>query len=314
MVKKTLILLFVLLNFVNAQNIEVTAYTDSSQYFVGDYIKYTIDVKYDKSIKVEFPNLKDSLKQLEFINELPKFQNEVDDKIVESRSFNLSYYDSASVTIPSLPIKYSVNGSQSFIMTNPINVVIKAIPTNPQKDIKDIKSPVRIPFDWILLLLIFLGIALLALAAYWIYNKYFKKSEELPVKKKIIIPAHEAALKELRRIEEEKLWQQGKIKEFHTQITNVVRTYFEKRFSILALEMPSSELITELNKIQECDSIIDTSIEFFENADLVKFAKFQPMPSVNENMIKQAFDIVLKTKQKLELENTGAVNKEHSND
>ena len=37
--------------------------------------------------------------------------------------------------------------------------------------------------------------------------------------------------------------------------------------------------------------------EFLSNADMVKFAKFQPMPSVNETMLQQAYDIVNKTIQ-----------------
>ncbi|MBZ0184558.1 MAG: hypothetical protein K8F60_19025 [Melioribacteraceae bacterium] len=299
MVKKILIYLFIVTASLNAQNIEVSAYTDSTQYFVGDYIKYSIDLKYDKSIKVEFPNIKDSLKQLEFINELPKFQNEVNGKIIETRSFNFSYYDSAQVTIQSFPIRYLSNGEKLVINTNPVTVTVKAIPTNPQAEIKDIKAPVRIPFDWLTLLIIILLAIIILAAVYFIYKKYFKKSEDIIAKKIVVIPPHETALNHLRKIEEEKLWQKGLIKEFHSEITNVVRKYFEERFSFAALEMPSSEIIPQLNKIKECKSVIDISRDFFENADLVKFAKFQPMPSVNENMLKLAFDIVIKTKPNL---------------
>lgn len=299
MVKKILIFLFIVTASLNAQNIEVSAYTDSTQYFVGDYIKYSIDLKYDKSIKVEFPNIKDSLKQLEFINELPKFQNEVDGKIVETRSFNFSFYDSAQVTIQSFPIKYFSNGEKLVINTNPVAVTVKAIPTNPQAEIKDIKAPVRIPFDWLTLLIIILLAIIILAAIYFIYKKYFKKSEDIIAKKIVVIPPHETALNHLRKIEEEKLWQKGLIKEFHSEITNVVRKYFEERFSFSALEMPSSEIIPQLNKIKEFKSVIDIARDFFENADLVKFAKFQPMPSVNENMLKLAFDIVIKTKPNL---------------
>jgi hypothetical protein len=42
--------------------------------------------------------------------------------------------------------------------------------------------------------------------------------------------------------------------------------------------------------------LIDITGRFLENADLVKFAKFKPLPSVNDEMLKQAYEIVNRTK------------------
>jgi len=98
-------------------------------------------------------------------------------------------------------------------------------------------------------------------------------------------------------LENAKLWQQGKIKEYHSSITNIIRKYFGGRFGFNALEMPSSEVLENLSAKPEAGIIFDETRSFFENADLVKFAKFKPMPSVNEEMMKQAYNIVRTTKQ-----------------
>jgi TRAP-type uncharacterized transport system substrate-binding protein len=45
------------------------------------------------------------------------------------------------------------------------------------------------------------------------------------------------------------------------------------------------------------DKVYKIAESFFNNADLVKFAKFQPMPSINEQMMKQAYEIVDTTKE-----------------
>ena len=50
------------------------------------------------------------------------------------------------------------------------------------------------------------------------------------------------------------------------------------------------------SKIKEAEPIFEITHKFFDNADLVKFAKFKPMPSVNEEMMKQAYNIVQQTK------------------
>ena len=50
-----------------------------------------------------------------------------------------------------------------------------------------------------------------------------------------------------------------------------------------------------LRGIKESGKILDVTFDFLSNADLVKFAKFQPLESVNEEMMKQARNIVQST-------------------
>ncbi|MCX7611352.1 MAG: hypothetical protein N2043_07190, partial [Ignavibacterium sp.] len=99
----------------------------------------------------------------------------------------------------------------------------------------------------------------------------------------------------LDELEKERLWQSGKVKEYHSRITEIIREYFEKRFSFPALELTSSEQIQLLEKIPEAENIIKTAEEFLTNADLVKFAKFNPVPDLNSIMMNLARDIVNST-------------------
>jgi len=52
---------------IQAQNISVSATTDTSVYKVGDFIRYDIEIKYDKGIVVYLPSVKDSVKTLDYI-------------------------------------------------------------------------------------------------------------------------------------------------------------------------------------------------------------------------------------------------------
>jgi len=119
---------------------------------------------------------------------------------------------------------------------------------------------------------------------------------EQPVKKKIIrIPAHVRALSALDNLENEKLWQKGMVKEYHSNITGIIRGYFEERFNLPALELTTSEQMQQLKRVRTAENILSITNEFLNNADLVKFANFIPLPSVNEAMMKQAKEIVNST-------------------
>ncbi len=293
-----------------AQNIQVYASTDTTDYSVGDYIKYRIELRYGKNITPYFPPVKDSVKVLDFIKEEPLIKQETESEVTEIHDFVFSKYDSAGVTIQPIPIEYSVSGDprRGVIETNPVTIAVHTIPVDPAKDIQDVKSPIKIPLNLILIfILILFGVSLIV-GGYFIYRYYRnKKLGILPQKIVVKIPVYKIALDALRDLEEKKLWQQGEVKEYHSQITEIIRKYFEVRFYIPALEIPSSEIFEHLKNINETQTVFDITRNFFDNADLVKFAKFQPMPSVNEEMMKQANDIVLKTKPVEVIEETEEV-------
>jgi hypothetical protein len=103
------------------------------------------------------------------------------------------------------------------------------------------------------------------------------------------------ALTALDNLEREQLWQKGRVKEYHSNITGIIRGYFEERFNLPALELTTSEQMQQLKRVPSAEYILNTTNEFLNNADLVKFAKFIPLPSVNEAMMKQAKEIVNST-------------------
>lgn len=292
-----IVILFVL-SSLKAQNISVSASTDTTDYKVGDYIKYQLELKYDKNIKVFLPSIKDSIKNLEFIQVLKPEKSEVDNKIIERHTYIFSKYDSSSVTIPSYKIYYQLpkDTAKQFLAVNPVTITVKTLQVELQKDIRDVKKPIKVPINLLLIALIILLIILLSVGGYYLYRYYKKKKEsKISEEVEIKIPPHEIALNELRILEEKKLWQQGLVKEYHSEITEIIRKYFEGRFNFRALEMTSSEILACLSYLEEGKNIVNLANDFFNNADMVKFAKFQPMPSVNEEMMKQAYKIVNET-------------------
>ena len=296
---RTYFLLSVLLTIkIAAQSVSVLASVDSSDYLVGDFINYTLEVRADKNIQVTTPFIRDSLKNVEIIKELEPLTKEENNIKSTTFGFILSYYDSASITIPPIAIRYKTPGDSQeiIVLSNSVTFNVHKVKVLQQAEIKDVKEPITIRLDWKLILLITLiSLLILALAIYF-YLRYKKKKVEHPVKKKIIrIPAHVRALAALNNLEGEQLWQKGKVKEYHTDVTGIIRGYFEERFNLPALELTTAEQMQQLRKVSAAENILEETNQFLNNADLVKFAKFNPLPSVNDEMMKQAKDIVTKT-------------------
>ena len=298
MVKKFFLVLILqfFLTPIFAQEITVRATTDTTDYMIGDQIKYSLQIEMSKDVYIINPFFRDSLKNIDVIS--------ISDPVVKenetgkSIKYNcvLSRFDSAEVTIRPIKIEYRTKGDSSlkFALSNPVTFNIHRMAVSIKEEIKDIKPPIRL-FNY--LFLIYIGIALVILIiGYLIYRRYFKNKPQPEVKVKTEkIPLHQITLRKLDQLEREELWQKGFLKDYHSRITDIIREYFEKQFGIPALERTTTESLRLLSQHPKGIKVIDTTSQFLNNADLVKFAKYSPLEIVNQEMMTQAKDIVVKT-------------------
>lgn len=300
-----LILFLFLPSKVFSQDVTVTASVDSSNYLIGDFINFKIIVEHPDTILSGVPSFKDSLKKIEIIEESEVKTEKVNNKIISYYNYVLAKYDSGDAVIPSLPVILNgINGgSPSLLLTSPVYFTVHSLEVDLAEDIKDVKDPQKIPLDWneiLLWALIIYSIIGLLLTIFLFVRDYLRKKKLKPVEiQKIYIPSNVRALAALDELNKKQLWQNGFIKEYHSEITGIIRNYFEERFKFPALEQTSSETIKELIKYSSGLKIIEITKEFFDNADLVKFAKFIPMNDINELMMKQAVEIVEKTTEQI---------------
>ena len=110
------------------------------------------------------------------------------------------------------------------------------------------------------------------------------------------MPEFKQAIKELDEIKQQKLWQQGRSKEYYTLITDTLRKYIEERFGINAMEMTSGEILELIRKNSEAQSVYDNLRQILQLADFVKFAKMNPLPDENDLSMMNAYLFVNQTK------------------
>lgn len=276
-----------------AQVIDVKVKTDSSNYLIGDYINLEYAIKHSSDIEIIFPSIKDSIKKLEWLEQKNPVVKKDDGYVTSQYQFTFIGFDSGDVSISSLLIPYRKKNdtSLSFVRSNSLVITVHTVAVDTAQEIRDVKNPLTVAYDYLTLLYWIFGAVACLLLVYFIYKKFFSKKKAV-TEKKIILPDWQIALNELHELEERQLWQKGEVKEYHSRITEIIRNYFESRYDVLALEKTSGEIIEDLKKAADTQNILQITEEFLSNADMVKFAKFIPLPQINSDMMKQAIRII----------------------
>lgn len=291
----------------------VSASIDSTEMRIGDQTDMHIRVTQEANERVEWPVFGETLQDgIEIID-----RTIVDTTTLPDGRLQLNQYLTLTSFKDSLfvvrPIEI-VSGEDTF-RTEPmaLNVLqpfdLEADSTNAITDIKPVE---RAPIWWwgiIRWVLLALGIALvltgIGYLVYWLLSR--RKPKEEPVNPELLRPADEVALEKLDAIKIAKIWQKGQVKEYHTDLTDVVREYIGRRFDVHSTEKTSDETLKEIKPIllakgEGLDANVDGK-ELYENlrtmlqlADLVKFAKWSTTPDENEKALTTAYEFVNETK------------------
>ncbi|MBO7611710.1 MAG: hypothetical protein J6T23_05820 [Elusimicrobia bacterium] len=214
-----------------------------------------------------------------------------------SVNFVLSVYKVGKVELLSVEIPYEYIDQKKFVKTNALPIEVKSVldPKNPPTDILGIKGIVKFHHGLLWYLLFLIVLVVLSLIIYFIY-KYIKKKNRKPTQEEIIqsIPPKEYALKQLDDLIALNLIENGHIKEYYDKLSDIIRFYVSRTYSVDGMEKTTTELYSMLkNKIApEHNRELKN---YLINCDFVKFAKLIP----SREDIKNDFDIAKSFIEKL---------------
>ncbi len=300
-IRKILFLLPISLSalFAGGQDKEVKAQLGRDSIMIGEQISYSLDVIVDQDVNaIPPPEEKIFPGGIEVLEQYIDTMN-IDDISHIRFHYLITGFDSGIFELPGAPVILSNESFSDTVYFNPLvlNIYMPAVDTTAE--IRDIKAPINTPLTireltpWILLgagglIVLFIGI--------FMYQILTGK-KKFSLKTEPTIPAHEKALERLYQIKKEKIWQQGKVKEYYVMLSNTIRIYLEERYNIDAMEMISSEILEKFRKYAQDDSLLLEMLESLLNlSDMVKFAKEDPAPVENETNLNNAFIFVEKTK------------------
>ena len=276
---------------------------------IGDQVKLDLTLTVPAGSQVQWPMLLDTVATNVEIVRKSGLDTVSSDKeqFTLKQELIITSFDSGSYVILSIPFKFKQKGDTltHFTGTLPVRLAVQTIQTDQKADIKPIKPPLAAPVTFRELLpWIGLGLLLLAIAALvYYYIKRKRQNKPLVVSRmKTTIPPNEAALEALEGLRQKKLWQSGRVKEYYSEMTDIVREYIELQFPVRALEMTTSEISTALHQIDVNSIAREKLNQALVLADLVKFAKEQPLPLENDQSLGQCIDFVRETKPRKEPE------------
>lgn len=306
------ILIFVLITcfgtgITNAQS-RADVKLDTTEIVTGQQISLLLEYHYPKGAKIDWPVKTDTItRAIEVIRKL-KADTSVSDKGLISirQRYIITSFDSGHQVIPPMQFGYMFAGDSVAIYTESEPLLLSVI--TPEVDtaqgFKAIKGPLKAPVSiweilpWILRIWGIIGIILLIFVIVY----YFKKGR-LPLikpKEEIRLPADEEALQAFENLRLKKLWQNGQFKLYFSEMTDIIRVYIERRFDVMAIEMTTEEIIENLAPLNINREVKNKLHEALQLADLVKFAKAEPMPLECDLSIQHCMDFVKETAQKPE--------------
>jgi hypothetical protein len=290
------------LNSASGQSrVTISASVDSSTITIGDLITYTVKITHDEDVEVQLPSLGENLGGFEirdYVDFEPKKQNK---KIIHQVDYIISTFETGEFEIPPISVGYRIppDTIEHVLKTESIKIVVESVNPSEDGDIRDIKSPWEISYNWkpvILIGGILLFVILLIVVLIYVIRKRRRGETIMPRKLEPPRPPHEVAYEELQRLAESDYLEKGEIKVYYSEVSDIIRRYIEGRYQIIAMELTTTEVLDQLKSIDIEEDLFDQIITFLESCDLVKFAKYIPGAEENEEILKLAIHIVDVTK------------------
>jgi len=257
------------------QQKQVLSSLDSTRIKVGSQANLTLKTYVSPDTKVSFPNVK-NIGRLEVLESYAVDTIEKGDRYELIKKYGLTQFDSGRYVIP--PLEVVINGQAHKTDQFTLEVANVVVDTTKQKmfDIKPVASTeAEGNFWWYLIVLI--SFLLMGWGIWWDIKR--RKGLSKP---QLVLSPIDKAMGSLKRLDHSANNVVNIAKEYYSDLTGILRLYIEETTGAPAMESTTAGLMATLptalqsKRIQVADDIYKSIETVLRNADMVKFALYQP--------------------------------------
>ena len=250
---------------------------DTTLVTVGDHITMTVSVEHAPGTRVVWPD-SIMLAPFEVLGARVGPTRTDGDVRLSSMALTLAAFELGELEIPNFEVTVAGPGDEAEILqTDRYGVEVVTVGADGSGDIRDIRGPLGIPLATITIALGALLALLLTGLVYALYRRWRARSGDEPgLRGPPPRPAHEIAMDALASLEASPLLERGQVKEYHIEVSEILRSYVERRFVVEALEMTTIEVLLGLDGVGVDATVRSGLRRFLDQCDLVKFAKVRP--------------------------------------
>ncbi len=284
-------------SFAFGQNESFRASTLKNQLLIGEPVEVTLELSCPATISIDSIKLQplkegdslrngweiwkvDSIKASNIESENGDYITQIIQKI------EIANFDTGTCYLP----EFSALVGNKNVSSNTLSYTISSVEITDNQSIKNIKDLKLDPLSILEKIIIWLkkywfyilSCLLVIIAGIILYKKFTKKSPLSDTPQEPTIPIADILLEKLYKIEQEKLWQNGKYKQYFTKVNDVAKEFIENRYKVPTFEKTSNEIIDSLQLSSISSEWLVKLEKLFVISDLVKFAK--QLPTKNENI------------------------------
>ena len=297
---RSIIVIFIFGNLYSQNIPKINSGVVSKTIKIGEQIDYFLSVEVDSVKQIEFPEQL-QIAPFELLEIFPTDTQKIKNKYLLTKKYALIQFDSGYFQIPAQRVLVNGFSKLSGSVKIKVNdVIVDTVKQNlfnikPLKIVKKNYDEIIKNFFYGFLIVVIIIILIFFMVRY--QKKLLEKSK--------IIPPFEKAIKALKDLEKRDPKIQEEYKKYYSELTEIVRRYFDEEANIDALESTSDQLLLKLDlykgsgKLALEESTINNLKTVLNTADLIKFAKAIPDRGVTELNRKFVEDVVIETKDVL---------------
>lgn len=288
----------------SAQAIQAEAKLQQYTIRIGDQTKLFLSARQPAKAHLSFPKLEDTIVSKVRVVSTNKPDTTFDpiDKnaITVTQSYTITSFEPGSYRLPA----FKIASENTVTETNELTLDVETVKVDTTKSIYDIKQPMQVDYTWLdwlhdnwYWIAGPLVIALLIAGLIIYLRKRPKPAPTIKQESALAKSAHAKALEHLEELRGKQLWQQGEVKQYYVELSDILREYVGERYLIKTQEKTTDELFDGLRHILIKDEDRKKLRQVLTLADLVKFAKEKPTPAENEESIEVATEFVVNTQE-----------------